>query len=143
MEYDSVGNRINVTVKLTAHDLEAVIGRKFDQKIDLEEHSDTSDVGKYLVQYLNHNFQMHSSDQQLKMTYLGRELTDRDDLYLFFFFKDVPNFKTVKITNRLLFSISDQQQNIVHYKYGNRTKSVTLVPAKSTDWITFEGNDEK
>lgn len=142
MEYDSTGQRINVTLKVTAHDFEQVLRRKFDKPIHLEEYTDSSEVGHYIQQYLKHNFKLYSSDKQLEMIYLGREVTNRDDLYFYFFFKDVPDFTSIKIVNKLLFSVSDQQQNIVHYQYKNHTKSVTLVPAKSEDWITFGVHDD-
>ncbi|UKN02517.1 hypothetical protein K6119_03150 [Paracrocinitomix mangrovi] len=137
MEYDSIGNRINVTTQMTAHDFELILKRKFQRTITLEEVKDSSDVTHYIEQYLKVNFQLYSADKKLEMIYLGFEVTNRDDLFFYFYFTDVANPATIKIVNKLLFSISDQQQNIVHYKYKNATKSVTLVPAHSEDTITF------
>lgn len=136
MEYDSTQNRINVSVKMTAHDFEQMLSRKFDRKIDLEKTSDTSDVGEFMQMYLKQNFQLHSADTQLEMNYLGKEVDLRGELYCYFYFANVPDPTTIKIVNKLLFSISDQQQNIVHYKYLTVMKSVTLVPSQSEAWIT-------
>lgn len=138
MEYDSSANRINVSLKVIAHDFELMLERKFDEKIDLENCADSSKTGLFIQQYLAQNFKLFSSDQQLKMKYLGKELNDRDDCFFYFFFPNVINYTTIKIVNRLLFSISDQQQNIVHYKHKERTKSVTLVASKSEAQLIFE-----
>ena len=143
MEYDSIKNRINVSLKLTAHDFEMVLERKFERKIVLEEVVDSSKEAGYIRQYLKVNFQLFSQEQQLEMSYLGYEVNNKDELYFYFFFKDVPDPTTIKIINKLLFSISDQQQNIVHYKYSGQTKSVTLISAKSEDRITFNEDEDK
>lgn len=138
MEYDTIHNRINVSLKVTAHDFELVLQRKFERSIDLEAVSDSSEVNVYIKQYLKHNFKIYSQDIPLEMTYLGREVNERDELYFYFYFTDVTDPTTISIINKLLFSVSDQQQNIVHYKYLDRTKSVTLVASKSEDSITLQ-----
>ena len=130
-------------LKLTAHDFEMVLERKFERKIVLEEVVDSSKEAGYIRQYLKVNFQLFSQEQQLEMSYLGYEVNNKDELYFYFFFKDVPDPTTIKIINKLLFSISDQQQNIVHYKYSGQTKSVTLISAKSEDRITFNEDEDK
>jgi Domain of unknown function (DUF6702) len=143
MEYDSTLNRITVSLKLIAHDFELMLKRKFGEEIDIETIADSSKEDNYIRQYLAHNFQLYSGDKQMKMSYLGKELNLRDDLFFFFYFPNIIDFTTIKIVNRLLFSISDQQQNIVHYKYLNRMKRVTLIPSESQAWITlYEEKDE-
>lgn len=142
MEYDSVNNRINVSLKMTAHDFEHVLELKSGEKLVLEEISDSSAENELIAQYLKHNLKLFSKDEELEMSYLGLEVTNRDDVYCYFFFSNAADYSTIKIINKLLFSISDQQQNIVHYKYSGFTKSVTLVPAKSEEWITFNKHED-
>lgn len=142
MEYDSTRKQINVSLKMTAHDFEMVLERKFGGNIELEAVKDSSDVDLYIKQYLSHNLQLSSGGKRLTMNYLGKEVTNRDDLYFYLYYTEVGDPTTIDIKNKLLFSVSDQQQNIVHYKYGDRTKSVTLIPAKSEETITFNGNDQ-
>ena len=142
MEYDSAKNRINVSVTMTAHDFERVLKRKFSENLELEKVSDTSEIGNYIQQYLAVNFQLFNEGQQLKMNYLGKEVNNRDELIMYFYFPNIINSTTIKIVNKLLFSVSDQQQNIVHYKCLGRTKSVTLIPSKYEEWITFNENED-
>ena len=142
MEYDTTRKSINVSLTMTAHDFEMVLNRKFGEELHLERVSDTSAVGKFIQQYLSMNFQIFNEDQQLEMNYLGKEVTNRDELNFYFFFPDIINPSTIKIVNKLLFSVSDQQQNIVHYKCLGRTKSVTLIPSKYEEWITFNENED-
>ncbi|MEO9531653.1 MAG: DUF6702 family protein [Crocinitomicaceae bacterium] len=138
MEYNSEKNRIDVSLKMTAHDLEDVIGRKFDEKIDIMAISDSSKVFVYFQDYLKHNFRVISEEEVLRMSYLGKEIKNTEDLFVYFSFLQPKNPAAIKIISNLLYSISDLQQNIVHYKYLNQTKSVTLVASENQAEITFE-----
>mgnify|MGYP000689961724 CR=1 FL=1 len=138
MEYNSEKNRIDVSLKMTAHDLEDVIGRKFDEKIDIMAISDTSKAFVYFQDYLKHNFRVISEEETLKISYLGKEIKNTEDLFVYFSFMNPKNPAAIKIISNLLYSISDLQQNIVHYKYSNQTKSVTLVPSQNEAEIKFD-----
>lgn len=142
MEYDSTRNSINVSLTMTAHDFEKVLQRKFGENTQLENVTDSSEAGLYIQQYINVNYQLINDGEQLKMKYLGKEVNNRDELIIYFYFPNIINPTTIKIINKLLFSVSDQQQNIVHYKYLGRMKSVTLIPSKYAERITFNENED-
>jgi len=127
MEYDSASMKINTSLKVTAHDFEHMLEMKYNLRIHIETVTDTSEIGKYMVTYLKENFILTSNGVQAELNYLGKEITLRDELFFYFSFSEVRNPRTIQIKNQLLFSHFAQQQNIVNYKYGDRTKSVTLV----------------
>jgi hypothetical protein len=138
MEYDEKENKINVSMKITAHDFEHILEKKFDKQIHIEKYHDSSDVMVYSIEYLIKNFKVYSDKTPCNLSFVGKEVTLREELFFYFSFENVKNPSTIKIVNTLLFSLSDQQQNIVHYKYKDRTKSVTLLPAQSEAHISFE-----
>ena len=138
MEFNQEKNRIDVSLKMTAHDLEEVIGQKFGRKIDIMKISDTSEVFIYFKDYLAQNFRVYSTDEQLLFSYLGKEIKNTEDLFVYFSFLNPKNPAKLKVISNLLYSISDLQQNIVHYKYLNQTKSVTLVASENQADIIFE-----
>jgi Domain of unknown function (DUF6702) len=138
MEYKELTKKIDVTLKVTAHDFELILNRKFNKEIHLEEVGDSSEVGLYCQAYLRNNFKVISNDQKLEQKYLGKEVTNREDLYFYFSFLNVGNPAHIKIISNLLSSVSDLQQNIVHYKYKNQTKSVTLLPSENKAEIKFD-----
>ena len=45
MEFDAESNTINGSLKATAHDFEALLEAQFDQRIHIENVSDTSEIG--------------------------------------------------------------------------------------------------
>jgi uncharacterized protein YlxP (DUF503 family) len=138
MEYDKANKRIKVSLKVTAHDFEHVLEDKFDKRIHIEQYNDSSQVMLYAQEYLEKSIKVYSADKPCVFNYIGKEVTLREDLYFYFSFTNVQDPSTIKIVNTLLFSLSNQQQNIVHYKYNNQTKSVTLLPAQSEAQISFD-----
>ncbi len=138
LEYNEEKNRIEGSLKMTAHDFELVLENKYDRKIDLEQVKDTSKVGGDVQAYLAEHFKLYSGGKQAVPNYLGREVTLRQDLFFYFTFTGVLDPKDVKLVNTVLFELFPQQQNIVHYKYMERTKSLTLVPSKIHGKIKFD-----
>jgi len=138
LEYDQDLKIIEGSIKMTAHDFEAILENKFNQRIHIEELSDTSEVGMYIEKYLWNHFKIISKGVELKPNFVGKEVSLRQELFLYFTFSEVKDPKDIKIINRLLFDVFPAQQNIVHYKYGEQTKSVTLVSSKTSDIIQFD-----
>lgn len=137
MEYNEEKKRIDVSLKMTAHDFEKVLIRKFERELHIEKIEDDSEIGKYCQAYIRQNFTIHSDDQQAEFNYLGKEIDNREDLYFYFSFVNIKNPSSLNVASNLLFSISDDQQNIVHYKYKDQTKSVTLLPSQNSAKIIF------
>ena len=138
MEYDEESNAINVSLKATAHDFEALLEAEFDKRIHVETVNDTSDIGVYMQAYLEKTFKLYSNGKALKMNFLGKEVTLRDNLYFYMTFDAPENPKEIEVDNSFLCDRFTAQQNIVHYKYKNVTKSVTLVASKTKNTIKFD-----
>lgn len=137
MEFNTVTNTIDVSLKLTAHDFESILETKFNERIHLETVADSTEIGKYVITYLEENFVLTSEGKPSVFHYLGKEVTLRDELFFYFYFKEVSNPKSIQIKNTLLFKEFIQQQNIIHYKHGELAKSVTLVASKPIEEIIF------
>ncbi len=138
LAYNESKQRIEGSLKMTAHDFEEVLKAKFNKSFLMEDIADSSVVGRYAQLYLAQNFKVFSGDKELIPKYLGKEVSLTQDLYFYFSFSNVPNPKSIKLYNTLLFDYFPKQQNIVHYTYNHQTKSVTLVPTKNNDSIIFE-----
>ena len=138
LAWDQEEQRIEGSIKLTAHDVEKMLANKFERPIDLEKESDSSEVGQYLQSYMARNFTVKSNEKWAVPNYLGKEITLRGELFIYFTFTSVWRPESIEISNKILFELFPKQQNIVHYKYKDQTKSVTLVPSKTHGKIEFD-----
>lgn len=138
LAYNESKQRIEGSLKLTAHDFEEVLKAKFNRPIQMEDVADSSTVGRYIQNYLAQNVKIFSGGKEAIPTYLGKEVSITQELYFYFTFSNIANPKSIKVMNTILFDFFPEQQNIVHYTYNHQTKSVTLVPTKNEDIIVFE-----
>ena len=138
LDYDAEDGKINCSLKLPAHDFEQVLETKFDKRIHVENVVDTSNVGLFINEYLNENFQIWSGGQQCVMEYIGKEVTLRDELFFYLSFWGVKEPNGIKVKNSLLCRTFTKQQNIVHYQYEDQSKSVTLVPSATEAEILID-----
>lgn len=138
MEYNSKSKQIEVSLKLTAHDFEHVLENQFKKEYHIENVPDSSEVGLFIKNYVKTHFKVWSEKKACQFTYVGKEVTVRDDLYFYFTFSNITNPKNIIVSNTFLFEMFSKQQNIVHYKYANQTKSVTLISSNPKMNITHK-----
>ncbi|MGV6861645.1 MAG: DUF6702 family protein [Putridiphycobacter sp.] len=136
MEYNPELTQIEVSLKLTAHDFEHVLENTFKKTYHIENVADSSEVGQYIQNYLKRHITVYSNEKQADFNYVGKEVTVRDELFFYFTFTKVADPKTIKVSNTILFELFTKQQNIIHYKYQNKTKSVTLITSKNEETIS-------
>jgi len=137
MEYNNNKKQIEVSLKLTAHDFEYILEKKFNKRIHIENVKDSSLVGQFIQTYISKHFQVYSEKKETKFNYVGKEVTVRDELYFYFTFTHVLDPLHIWISNTFLFELFSKQQNIIHYKIKGKTKSVTLIPSKRSSKISY------
>lgn len=138
MEWNEADQRIDVFCKATAHDFQGLIENELNLRIDLDTISKNEVLSTWTANYLKKNFQLSSLNKEATFNYIGMEVTERLNAFFYFTFTDVLNPKKVKFSCKFLFDRFSKQQNIVHYKNGDQTKSVTLVSSSSNGEIKFE-----
>lgn len=138
MEFNEQTKTIDVSLKLTAHDFEQILEEKFKQRMHIEDITDSSETGQYIQNYLMEHFILSSENIQAEFIYVGKEVTLRDELFFYFSFSNISNAKLIHVKNTVLFLQFSQQQNMISYKYFDKTVSVTLVASKVESDLLIE-----
>jgi hypothetical protein len=137
MAYNIELKRIEVSIKLTAHDFEYVLEKRFKNSVEIDKVKDGSKEDLYIQEYISKNFIVKSNNVLAKFNYVGKEVNLRDELYFYFTFTSIDDFKKLIVTNTMLFETYQQQQNIVHYTVNNKTKSATLANKIKSGRFTY------
>ena len=137
MQWDEQEKAINISIRATDHDFQHAIEMSLNERVDLNTITDTSNYSRFIEKYLSEKFQILSRGEAGVFNYLGFELTDRLNIIFYFQVKQLINPKKIEVRNEFLFDFFPEQQNIVHYKYLDSTKSVTLIPSKPSGKIDF------
>ncbi len=138
MEWNAADERIDVFVKATAHDFQGIMERALNKRIDLDTIPKNDELMKFTSDYLQKTFSLTSLEIPATFNYIGSEVTERLNIFFYFTFTDVLNPKKIKITCKFFFEYFKGQQNIIHYKHGDQTKSVTLVASSAEGEFKFE-----
>ena len=138
MEYNETEKKIEVSLKLTAHDFEHILEKKYGKQIHIENVKTGSNVDQFIIAYINKHFRVASESEKTKLIYIGKEVTIKDELFFYFTLKNVKNPSKIVVNNTFLFEIFEQQQNIIHYKLKGKTKSLTLVSLKKEGTLFFD-----
>lgn len=137
MEYNDKEEQIEVSLKLTAHDFEHILEKEFNTRIHIENVPDSSKIGLFIQGYIKEHFVVRSQKARTEFNYVGKEVTVRDDLYFYFTFKHILDPLHISVSNTFLFELFSKQQNIVHYKIKDKTKSVTLIPSIKEGQLSY------
>ena len=138
MEYNEKEKHIEVSLKLTAHDFEHVLEKKFGKQIHIENVKAKSVIDQFIINYVITHFNVESGAEKAVINYIGREVTIKDELFFYFTIQNVKEPSKIVVKNTFLFEIFQQQQNIIHYKLKGKTKSLTLVSLKKEGTLFFD-----
>jgi hypothetical protein len=135
LDYNDSDKIIEITIQLFTHDLRPVLSKRLNKSIDLEE---TADIDKILLEYLQENFILTNTDQEIQeLAWVGKEI--RVDAA--FVFLEIPfegNLNRLSLQNTIFFESFAEQTNIVvaHFndskadvlfKVGDRKKELKLI----------------
>jgi len=134
VEYKQEQNTLQITAQTFIDDLESAL-RLDHPEIRLAPDSDAEKINQLLAHYFTKNMNLESANVRLPLQYLGKEY--KNDIavhYIELKLEDV--LLDLKIENRILLSLFDDQKNIVHFKQEQNRKSFLL--DKNNPYIRFD-----
>ena len=128
MEYSEADNAIQITTRIFIDDLEEALNARYDVNAALATESEHSTADSLINRYLNSKFKVKINGEHLSYNYLGKEY--KDDLVICYLEIDeikLSEITAVEVINDVLTEFFDEQQNVVHLKFGTIKKSFILV----------------
>lgn len=117
---------LEVQCKLFTDDFEAAIGKLYGRKVDLINTSMHGSMDSLVRRYVLTHLQLKINGKMLNPSYLGFE-QEKEAVYVYVEYPTAPsNIQEVEVFNNLLFDYYTDQINIIHFKSGDKRKSVKL-----------------
>ena len=126
---------LQITLRVFKDDLSNAISDTYlDKKID-----DLNLIDKlYFKQvdkYINSKISILIDDKKFEMDYLGLET--KNDMYVCYLeVENLPTYSNVVISNKILFEIFDDQQNIIHVKRNDKRQS--FIARNNNSFLTLD-----
>ena len=131
IEYQVDDKVFEISMTITAHDMEKLLAIKTMSPIDLSKKADSIPNSERLFDYIEKNFHISLDNIHVDLEFLGFE-NEKDDLAVYFQTEEVDHITDyLRIENTVLMDYHDEQQNIIHLKYHDIKESKKLTLKKS------------
>jgi hypothetical protein len=122
IEYNSKENKFEVICTLFTDDFEAALAKQYHAKTDLNKQEMHAAMDALVKQYIAANLYIKADDKTVNLNYLGFEINrEATDVYLES--DKMPIVKKVDVEVSLLYSLFDDEMNIVHVIVNGTRKS--------------------
>ncbi len=126
IEHNAVTESLEISQRIFMDDLE--IGLKNFHKIeyvDAFKPKDPAELDSLINGYLQAKLEFVINGVKTPFTFIGSEM-EGDARWCYLEAKNVASVQSVQITNKVLISVFDDQENIVHFKANDKLKSYRL-----------------
>ena len=127
---------VQITSRIFIDDFEKLLRTRYDEKITLATKNESLTTDSYIEKYLNEKLKLKINNKDVTLTFLGKEY-DTDVIKCYLEIENIKTIKTIEISNKVLFDIFSDQQNIIKTKINSQQKSFILIPQNSSNILTF------
>lgn len=119
MKYNNGNKRLEISIKLAAHDLEYIFGKnKLCGNTPLKFEEKSKDLDECLSDYLCSNFNVKVKDRTTILEFIGKEYENDGYVFVYFEINDIPKKITeFELKNTIFNETYDHQKNITHFEY--------------------------
>lgn len=130
IEYNSEGQSLEITYKMFIDDLETALAQRFKTQLDITATDQKEKVDHLVEEYLAEQFEFWINDDKVKLEFLGSEIEEYA-LWCFIEITDVTELESLKVDNKVMLELFDDQVNIVHFNKEDQVRSLKLFKNKS------------
>lgn len=136
IEHNAKEATIEISTRTFTDDLEKMIQKEFNVKLDLNQANQKEQANKYINQYMQKKLALRLNGIQYKIEFVGFEI-QKESTWSYFEIKEVKQLKQLNVFCEILFGIDPNQINIIHVTAGGQRKSYELAATKNSTQFNF------
>lgn len=136
IDHKKESKTFEISIKLTAHDIEKALRGKGDLKLGSSKEMSNSD--QILESYIKKNFSIWINDKHKELSFVGKEIQNDETLYLYFESEAPKTLGKVKIINNILTDTFSEQENITYFNSESIKKDYTFKKHSSIKEFQFK-----
>ena len=120
------GQSLQISAKLIAHDVEEAIARANHPFLNMGSKNEYPKTDSILHLYMSQKLQFDINGKRAQFNYVGHELELDEDLWIYLEIPLEEPINELYVYNGVLIENFEGQQNIMHLKIGEYTKTITF-----------------
>lgn len=136
VEYVEEKKSVQIISRIFMDDMENALKQNYDASLSLDT-TNTSVLDAYISKYVTEKIKIEINGEKTDFNFIGKE-TDLDIMKVYLEIENVENIRSFQITNKVLFELFEEQQNMVKLKMNNLHKSYLLNRQKQHAVLNFD-----
>ena len=136
IEYVKDKKAVQIISRVFIDDLEKALQHNYNENITLDENNDSEAINTYLKKYINTNLKVSVNKQPAELQFIGKEY-DGDIVRFYLEATGIQNVNSLELSNKILFAVCPDQQNIVKTKINSKQKSFILTNKNTSALLNF------
>lgn len=137
VEYKEEQKSLQFIMRVFIDDFEQLLRERYDENITLNIPNESKEVDVYSKKYITDKIIVKLNGESIDFNFLGKEYED-DIVYFYLEIENVAKINSLEITNKVLFDLFEEQQNIVRTKIYSKNKSFILIPTNDKGVLKFD-----
>ncbi|CDF80506.1 conserved hypothetical protein [Formosa agariphila KMM 3901] len=137
IQYVKEQQSVQIISRIFIDDLEKLVRQRYDESITLAIKNESEKVDFYLEKYFKEKFHIQINGTAVQLKFIGKEY-DNDIAICYI---EIPRIETIsefEITNKLLFDVFEEQQNVVRLDINDTQKSFILTYHNDTGVLKLD-----
>lgn len=136
IEYKEVEKELQIISRIFIDDFEKLIRMRYDESVTLAKDKEPEIIDQYISKYIKEKLSISVNKEAQQLTFLGKEYED-DMVWCYFLVNDVDTISSFQVSNKVLFDLYQEQQNIVRTKIYSKNKSFILISGNDKGMLNF------
>ena len=114
---------VQITSRIFIDDFENILRQRYDESITLAGKEEPKTINTFIEKYLKEKIAIKINNNETIITFIGKEY-EGDIMRCYLEIEGVESIQSIEISNKILFDLFEDQQNIVKTKINSKQKSV-------------------
>lgn len=136
IEYNTDENSLEIITNVNMDDIEFVLNKEYNIDLKLTTKEELKNTNEYFKKYIDEKLKVIVDKKNVKFNFIGKEY-EGDLVYFYLEIKNIINPTSIEISNRLLLTYFNAQQNIVKVTIGSKTLSKILNKTNNKTLLNF------
>jgi hypothetical protein len=125
LEWNRKEQTVEITCKIFVDDLEAVLKKNYNRKVDLYEPQNEA-AKNLILDYCSKNLAFEINGKTRNYHFIGYE-RQKEACWCYFEISNISSISNISCTNSLLYDYTEKEMNLIHATVGESKKNAKLV----------------